>query len=132
MQPLYQCHCFPHQVTGLYAESHGILASSMYDPISHKHFNIRNDSDPMWWSKAQPLWLTALDSGYKTAGMMWPGSDVTIGNRTATHFFPYNPDVTFQQRLGNVTNWMLGNGKVEKSFQCVFLLRCWQFLSNVL
>ncbi|XP_072226355.1 bis(5'-adenosyl)-triphosphatase enpp4 [Leuresthes tenuis] len=100
-------------VTGLYAESHGILASSMYDPISHKHFNTRNDSDPMWWSKAQPLWLTALDSGYKTAGMMWPGSDVTIGNRTATHFFPYDPDVTFQQRIGNVTNWMLGNGKEE-------------------
>ncbi|KAM4559696.1 bis(5'-adenosyl)-triphosphatase enpp4 [Odontesthes bonariensis] len=100
-------------VTGLYAESHGILASNMYDPISHKHFNPRNDSDPMWWSKAQPLWLTALDSGYKTAAMMWPGSDVTIGNRTATHFFPYDPDVTFQERIGNVTNWMLGNGKEQ-------------------
>ncbi|MEQ2291513.1 Bis(5'-adenosyl)-triphosphatase enpp4 [Ameca splendens] len=96
-------------VTGLYAESHGILASSMYDPISHKHFSIRNDSDPMWWSAAQPLWLTALDSGYKTAAVMWPGSDVT--NRTPTHYFPYNSDMTFQQRLGNVTNWILGDEK---------------------
>ncbi|XP_027866782.1 bis(5'-adenosyl)-triphosphatase enpp4 [Xiphophorus couchianus] len=96
-------------VTGLYAESHGILASSMYDPINHKHFTLRNDSDPMWWSAAQPLWLTAKDSGYKTASAMWPGSDVT--NRTPTHFFPYNPAVTFQQRLGNVTDWILGDGK---------------------
>ncbi|XP_008426673.1 bis(5'-adenosyl)-triphosphatase enpp4 [Poecilia reticulata] len=96
-------------VTGLYAESHGILASSMYDPISHKRFTLQNDSDPMWWSAAQPLWLTAKDSGYKTASAMWPGSDVT--NRTATHFFPYNPAVTFQQRLGNVTDWILGDGK---------------------
>uniref|UniRef100_A0A3Q0SHW3 bis(5'-adenosyl)-triphosphatase n=1 Tax=Amphilophus citrinellus TaxID=61819 RepID=A0A3Q0SHW3_AMPCI len=98
-------------VTGLYAESHGILASNMYDPISHKHFSVHNDSDPMWWNGAQPLWITALDSGYKTAAMMWPGSDVTIGNRTATHFFHYDPHVTFQERLGNVTNWMLGNKK---------------------
>ncbi|XP_069568906.1 bis(5'-adenosyl)-triphosphatase enpp4 [Brachyistius frenatus] len=93
-------------VTGLYAESHGILASNMYDPVSHKHFHITDDTDPMWWSEARPLWLTALDSGYETAAMMWPGSDVAIGNRTATHFSPYSADVPFQQRLGNVTKWM--------------------------
>ncbi|CAN9498097.1 unnamed protein product [Ophioblennius macclurei] len=98
-------------VTGLYAESHGILASNMYDPISHKHFHVSNSSDPMWWDEAQPLWITALDSGYKTATMMWPGSDVPIKNRTATYFFHYDPDVTFQQRLGNVTKWMLGDRK---------------------
>ncbi|XP_047432346.1 bis(5'-adenosyl)-triphosphatase enpp4 [Mugil cephalus] len=99
-------------VTGLYAESHGILASSMYDPVSHKHFHL-NDTDPMWWDEAQPLWVTALDSGYKTAAMMWPGSEVAIRNRTATHFFKYNPAVTFEQRLGNVTDWILGNGKEQ-------------------
>ncbi|XP_037552632.1 bis(5'-adenosyl)-triphosphatase enpp4 [Nematolebias whitei] len=98
-------------VTGLYAESHGILASSMYDPATHKHFSVQNDSDPMWWNGAKPLWLTALDSGYKTAAVMWPGSDVTIGNRTPTHFFHYNSKMTFQQRVGNVTNWMLGDGE---------------------
>lgn len=101
-------------MTGLYAESHGILASYMYDPVSKKHFNTSNDKDPSWWNQAQPLWLTALDSGYKTAAMMWPGSDVVINNRTATHFFPYNSHVTFQQRLGNVTDWILGDGKVKK------------------
>ncbi|XP_023117297.1 bis(5'-adenosyl)-triphosphatase enpp4 [Amphiprion ocellaris] len=100
-------------VTGLYAESHGIVSSNMYDPVTHKHFHVPNDTDPMWWSEAQPLWITALDSGYKTAAMMWPGSEVIIGNRTATHFSPYNVHVTFQQRLRNVTNWILGNGKEE-------------------
>ncbi|XP_070786451.1 bis(5'-adenosyl)-triphosphatase enpp4 [Enoplosus armatus] len=100
-------------VTGLYAESHGILASNMYDPVSHKHFHAGNDTDPVWWSEARPLWITAQDSGYKTAAVMWPGSDVTIGNRTATHFLPYNPGVTFQQRLGNATNWILGDGKEQ-------------------
>lgn len=110
------CHWFFFlQVTGLYAESHGILSSNMYDPVSNKHFSNINDTDPMWWNGAEPIWLTALDSGYKTAIAMWPGSDVIIRNRTATHFLPYNYGVTFQQRLGNVTKWMLGEGKVEKS-----------------
>ncbi|XP_029379239.1 bis(5'-adenosyl)-triphosphatase enpp4 isoform X2 [Echeneis naucrates] len=107
-------------VTGLYAESHGILASNMYDPVSHKHFHVSNDTDPMWWSEAQPLWLTALDYGYKTATMMWPGSDVIIGNRTATHFSPYNSHVTFQQRLANVTNWILGNDKQGAMFAALY------------
>ncbi|XP_024865832.1 bis(5'-adenosyl)-triphosphatase enpp4 [Kryptolebias marmoratus] len=98
-------------VTGLYAESHGILASSMYDPVTHKRFTVRNDSDPMWWSGAKPLWLTALDSGYKTAAAMWPGSDVAIGNRTPTHFFRYDSRVTFRQRVANVTSWLLGGGE---------------------
>lgn len=100
-------------VTGLYAESHGIVASNMYDPISQKHFHTSNDSDSEWWNQAQPLWISALDSGYKTAAMMWPGSDVKIRNRTATHFFPYSSNMSFRQRLGNVTNWILGSEKEE-------------------
>lgn len=104
---------FPSQVTGLYAESHGILASNMFDPDSNKTF-ATHSSDPMWWSQAEPLWLTALDSGYKTAAVMWPGSNIVIRNRTATHFMPYNATVTFQQRLGNVIKWIQADGKVEK------------------
>ncbi|XP_074483950.1 bis(5'-adenosyl)-triphosphatase enpp4 [Sebastes fasciatus] len=101
-------------MTGLYAESHGMISSNMYDPVTHKEFHVKvNNSDPMWWNEARPLWLTALDYGYKTATMMWPGSDVVIGNRTPSHFFPYDSHVTFRHRLGNVTNWMLGDGKEQ-------------------
>lgn len=96
-------------VTGLYAESHGILASSMYDPVTHKKFRVFNDTDPMWWNKAQPLWITALDSGYKTTALMWPGSDVVINNRTPTHFLSYNEDMSFRERIENVTKWILGS-----------------------
>ncbi|KAM6945332.1 bis(5'-adenosyl)-triphosphatase enpp4 [Aplochiton taeniatus] len=114
MTNVFTTKTFPNHyslVTGLYAESHGILASSMYDQATHKHFNLVNDSDPFWWNQAQPLWITAQDSGYSTAAMMWPGSDVTIRNRTATHFLPYDPAVTFPVRLDNVTKWLLGDGK---------------------
>lgn len=116
MTNVFVTKTFPNHyslVTGLYSESHGIMASNMYDPVTKKHFHLYNDTDSSWWSKAEPLWITAQDSGYKTAAVMWPGSDVVIGNRTATHYFPYNPNMTFRQRLGNVTNWIVGDGKEE-------------------
>ncbi|XP_076008564.1 bis(5'-adenosyl)-triphosphatase enpp4 [Genypterus blacodes] len=100
-------------MTGLYAESHGMLANRMYDPTTKKHFSIGNNSDPEWWNDAEPLWVTALDSGYKTAVAMWPGSDVIIHNRRPTHFFKYNSHVTFQERLGNLTKWLVGSEKEE-------------------
>lgn len=100
------------QVTGLYAESHGIVSSDMYDPVSHKHFTLANDTDPMWWSQAEPLWVTARRYGYKTATAMWPGSDAV--NRTGTHFLPYNHRVTFRERLGRLLGWIRGSEEVKK------------------
>lgn len=116
MTNVFVTKTFPNHyslVTGLYAESHGIIASNMYDPDTKKDFHIANNTDPSWWSEAEPLWITALDSGYKTAAMMWPGSEVVIHNHTATHFMQYNPHMTFKERLGNVTQWMTGDGKEE-------------------
>ncbi|CAG06345.1 unnamed protein product, partial [Tetraodon nigroviridis] len=98
-------------VTGLYAESHGIVSSDMYDPLSRKHFTLSNDIDPMWWSQAEPLWITAQRYGYKTATAMWPGSDAI--NRTGTYFLPYNRLITFKERLGSLIQWILGNKEEE-------------------
>lgn len=99
------------QVTGLYAESHGIVASDMYDPLSRKHFTLVNDTDPMWWSQAEPLWVTAKRYGYKTATAMWPGSDAI--NRTGTYFLPYNHLITFKERLGSLIKRIQGNNEVK-------------------
>lgn len=108
-------------MTGLYAESHGIVSSDMYDPLSLKHFTLFNDTDPMWWSQAEPLWITAQRYGYKTATAMWPGSDAV--NRTGTYFLPYNHLMTFQQRLGSLIQWILGNEEV-KALQSLSATEC--------
>lgn len=105
---VFSTKTFPNHyslVTGLYAESHGILASRMYDPQTKKNFTTA-DSDPSWWDEATPIWVSVQNSGYKSAAAMWPGSDVKIHNSTATYFFPYNPKVTFQERLENLTKWL--------------------------
>lgn len=100
-------------VTGLYAESHGILASIMYDPVTKKNFSLLNDHDPFWWDEATPIWVSVEQSGYRAAAAMWPGTDVNIQNCTLKYQFKYDPNVTFQERLGNITQWMTKDKSVK-------------------
>ncbi|KAJ7991062.1 hypothetical protein DPEC_G00293340 [Dallia pectoralis] len=124
MTNVFTTKTFPNHyslVTGLYAESHGVIASSMYDPATQKRFTASNGTDSFWWDEASPIWITALDSGYKTGVAMWPGSDVVIRNRTATHFLPYDRSVTFSQRLANITHWLSrGEGEDPVSFAALY------------
>ncbi|KAM5262899.1 bis(5'-adenosyl)-triphosphatase ENPP4 [Ctenodactylus gundi] len=94
-------------VTGLYEESHGIVANSMYDVVTKKHFSDSNDKDPFWWNEAVPIWVTnQLQENRSSAAAMWPGTDVAIHNVTPAHFLDYSPSVPFQERLNNVTVWL--------------------------
>lgn len=94
-------------VTGLYEESHGIVANSMYDAVTKKHFSDSNDKDPFWWNEAVPIWVTnQLQENRSSAAAMWPGTDVPIHNATPSHFMNYSPSVTFTERLNNITEWL--------------------------
>ncbi|XP_060735996.1 bis(5'-adenosyl)-triphosphatase enpp4 [Tachysurus vachellii] len=100
-------------VTGLYAESHGILASRMYDSETKKYFTVHNSSDPFWWNEATPIWLSVQNRNYRSAAAMWPGTDVMIQNRTSSYFFKYNPNIRFDERLGNLTYWLTNDTLVK-------------------
>ncbi|XP_034377805.1 bis(5'-adenosyl)-triphosphatase ENPP4 isoform X2 [Arvicanthis niloticus] len=94
-------------VTGLYEESHGIVANSMYDNITKKHFSESNDKDPFWWNGAVPIWVTnQLQENRSSAAAMWPGTDVPIHNITPSYFMNYNSSVPFKERLNKVTSWL--------------------------
>nr|XP_042122643.1 bis(5'-adenosyl)-triphosphatase ENPP4 isoform X3 [Peromyscus maniculatus bairdii]XP_042122644.1 bis(5'-adenosyl)-triphosphatase ENPP4 isoform X3 [Peromyscus maniculatus bairdii] len=94
-------------VTGLYEESHGIVANSMYDEVTKKHFSETNDKDPFWWDGAVPIWVTnQLQENRSSAAAMWPGTDVPIHNTTPSYFMNYSSSVPFEERLNNVTEWL--------------------------
>ncbi|XP_072546441.1 bis(5'-adenosyl)-triphosphatase enpp4 [Salminus brasiliensis] len=99
--------------TGLYAESHGILASQMFDPLTKKNFSVQHDDDPFWWNEATPIWVSVQKWGYKSAAAMWPGTDLMIQNHTSTHFMKYDSKVSFRERLGNITKWMTEDDSVK-------------------
>nr|CAG31819.1 hypothetical protein RCJMB04_11m23 [Gallus gallus] len=94
-------------VTGLYEESHGIVANDMYDPDAKKKFSQFNDSDPFWWNEAVPIWVTNQQQRNGTsAAAMWPGTDVRINNTTPQFFMKYNFSVTFEERVEKIIRWL--------------------------
>ncbi|XP_053565575.1 bis(5'-adenosyl)-triphosphatase ENPP4 [Bombina bombina] len=93
-------------VTGLYAENHGIVANSMYDPDLKQMFNLVNGSNPVWWNEATPIWVTNQQQGHKSGSAMWPGSEVQIKNITTSEYLKYNRNVSFAERVDNITTWL--------------------------
>lgn len=94
-------------VTGLYEESHGIVANDMYDADAKKKFSQFNDSDPFWWNDAVPIWVTNQQQGKgASAAAMWPGSDVKINNTTPHFFMKYNFSVNFEERVERIVEWL--------------------------
>ncbi|NXS52133.1 ENPP4 triphosphatase, partial [Brachypteracias leptosomus] len=100
-------------VTGLYEESHGIVANDMYDPEAKKKFSQFNDSDPFWWNEAVPIWVTNQQQGNGvSAAAMWPGSDVKINDTTPHFYMKYNFSVTFEERAEKIVGWLNSSNPV--------------------
>nr|XP_003215415.1 PREDICTED: bis(5'-adenosyl)-triphosphatase ENPP4 [Anolis carolinensis] len=107
-------------VTGLYEESHGIVANEMYDAATKKSFSQFNDTDPFWWNEAVPIWVTNQWQGNKiSASAMWPGTDVKIHNSTPHFFMKYNSSVSFNERAENIIAW-LNNSKPPVTFATLY------------
>ncbi|XP_051909422.1 ectonucleotide pyrophosphatase/phosphodiesterase family member 5 [Hippocampus zosterae] len=94
-------------VTGLYAETHGIVANDMFDPVLDRSFSMDTDSlyESQWWEQAVPLWVTIQNSGGRSAAAMWPGSDVKIHGMFPTRYLPYNASVGFETRVEHIVKW---------------------------
>ncbi|XP_072218478.1 ectonucleotide pyrophosphatase/phosphodiesterase family member 5 isoform X2 [Leuresthes tenuis] len=106
----YITKTFPNHyslVTGLYAETHGIVANEMYDPALNLSFSMETDSiyDSRWWDEAVPLWVTIQKSGGRSGAAMWPGSDVKIHGMFPTQYLQYNASVSFETRVQRIIEW---------------------------
>lgn len=94
-------------VTGLYTESHGIVANEMYDPVWNRSFSMDTDDfyESQWWEEAVPLWVTIQKSGGRSGAAMWPGSDVKIHGVFPNQYLPYNASVAFETRVQRIVDW---------------------------
>ncbi|KAM8777586.1 ectonucleotide pyrophosphatase/phosphodiesterase family member 5 [Rhynchonycteris naso] len=94
-------------VTGLFAESHGIVANDMFDPILNKSFSLDNMTiyDSEFWEEATPIWITNQRAGHTSGAAMWPGTDVRIHKSFPTHYMLYNESVSFEDRVAKIIEW---------------------------
>jgi len=100
-------------VTGLYAESHGIVANEFYDPVYNDTFIMYTHMDDIkWWNgtgtqKVEPIWMTNDAAGreHHASGVyFWPGSEVE-GMQPEYFVSPFNTRVPFSVRVDTVAGW---------------------------
>lgn len=106
----YITKTFPNHyslVTGLYAETHGIVANEMYDPALNQSFSMETDSiyESRWWEEAVPLWVSIQKDGGRSGAAMWPGSDVKIHGMFPSQYLHYNASVSFETRVEQIIEW---------------------------
>ncbi|KAI4272415.1 MAG: hypothetical protein L6R38_006619 [Xanthoria sp. 2 TBL-2021] len=90
--------------TGLYAESHGIVSNTFWDPELEEHFTYANDTIsmvPKWWG-GEPLWVTTERQGLRTAVHMWPGSEAGIGNLQPTFLDKFNGEEVLTKKTARI------------------------------
>jgi len=114
VQNVFITKTFPNHyslVTGLYEESHGVVANEFYDPVFNETFT-RKMNDIKWWNgtgtqKVEPIWLTndAVGGEHHATGVFfWPGSEVP-GMHPKYFISPFNMSIPFSVRIDTVAGW---------------------------
>lgn len=109
-QPRFATKTFPNHytiVTGLYPESHGIIANTFYDPTFNETFRIDGPAvlEARWWG-GEPLWVTVQNQGLRSGIYYWPGSEAPIKGVLPTYYKQYNFDTPMSERVAGVTQWL--------------------------
>ncbi|KAI0647781.1 Phosphodiest-domain-containing protein [Trametes meyenii] len=111
MKPVFPTLTFPNHwalMTGLYAESHGIVANNFWDPATGLEFHY-NRIDASWnssWWYGEPMWETAEKAGITTANLMWPGPPETRTGASPTYFVPWRDKVPLKEKLDQIVSWI--------------------------
>ena len=94
--------------TGLYAENHGILGNTVYDPSENTWLRMR-DSDAQqqsfWWG-GEPIWITAEKQGLRAGTFFWVGSEAEIDGHRPTRWVPYDSRIPHRDRIDQVIDWL--------------------------
>ncbi|TFK52494.1 Phosphodiest-domain-containing protein [Heliocybe sulcata] len=111
MKPVFPTLTFPNHwalMTGLYAESHGIVANNFWDPATDSKFDYSSAPhswNASWWF-GEPMWETAGKAGLITANLMWPGPPETRTGWSPTYFIPWRDKVPLSEKHDQIMSWI--------------------------
>lgn len=109
--PVYPSNTFPNHysiATGLYPSHHGIINNHFYDPALGTFFHYNQPGmaqDNRWWG-GEPIWVTAVKQGRKSASSFWVGSEAEISGVRPTYWKPFDYHIPFAKRLDEVSGWL--------------------------
>lgn len=116
VSPLYMFPPFPSVTfvshysmsTGMYAEQHGIVGNTFWDPDLKEEFfytHTESSMQPKWWG-GEPFWVTAEKQGLKTAIHMWPGSEAHIAGVDLDYVDHFKGNETLDNKVNRVLGWL--------------------------
>jgi predicted AlkP superfamily pyrophosphatase or phosphodiesterase len=111
MIPTYPPKTFPNHysiVTGMRAETHGIVSNRFWDPQRNERFVYSDSldvSDGSWWG-GEPLWVTAEKQGMRTASYFWVGSEAAIRGVRPSIWKRYDGRIPNFARVDSALAWL--------------------------
>jgi predicted AlkP superfamily pyrophosphatase or phosphodiesterase len=111
MRPVFPSLTFPNHlaiVTGMYAEHHGIVGNSFWDPARNAKYSLSDSlsvRDGTWY-RGEPIWVTAEKQGMVAASFFWPGSEAAIEGVRPTFSKAYSTRVPNRDRADTVLSWL--------------------------
>lgn len=112
---------FPNHMTlatGLYAETHGIVANSMFDPVINETFYAfgSKDNDTKWFAQNEitmPIWtLNQIFSGKSAIVGGFPGANVPFANQTPFYTEDYNNKLDWYEKVNRIVE-LFANKKIN-------------------
>ncbi|GJM22757.1 MAG: alkaline phosphatase family protein [Planctomycetota bacterium] len=108
--PVFPTLTFPNHyslATGLHPGQHGIVGNTIYDPGFDATFKMGNSEvvDGRWWG-GEPIWITAVRQGQRSATLFWPGSEAEIHGRRPTYWLKYDGRLSHADRVKQVLAWL--------------------------
>jgi predicted AlkP superfamily pyrophosphatase or phosphodiesterase len=111
MRPVFPSKTFTNHytiATGLLPRHHGIVSNTMYDPEMNAWFRIGDTGavrNAAWWG-GEPIWVTAVKQGRRSACFFWPGSEAAIGGVRPTYWKSYVHETPHEDRVAQVLAWL--------------------------
>lgn len=111
MIPVFPSKTFPNHfsiATGMYAEHHGLVGNSFWDPVRGAGYGMSDTlavRDPSWY-RGEPIWTTAEKQGMVAGSFFWPGSEAPIGGAKPSFVKVYNNKIANADRVDSVLAWL--------------------------
>ena len=108
--PVFISKTFPNHysiATGMYAESHGLIANSFFASDLDSYYSMRNRKsvENGDFYGGEPIWVTAEKQGVKSASYFWVGTEAAIADVRPSIWKRYDQKVPFDDRIDSVMTW---------------------------
>jgi predicted AlkP superfamily pyrophosphatase or phosphodiesterase len=111
LTPVYPSKTFPNHysiATGLYAERHGLVDNSFWDPALQAMYRL-SDRDAVQDGRfyaGEPIWVTAERQGLRAASYFWVGTEAPVQGVQPSDFRYFDGSVPNEARVDTVLYWL--------------------------